>query len=275
MRGSPADFVDLSRYPNTAIYSADGRDLIARMQGQMERDGACCLQEFLTGGALERLAEEARALAPLAYAGPTEASPYFFNYQSEAAAELPADHPLRTKTPRRLSQVACDLIPADSLLRSLYEWPELATFLAAATNVEQLYRNADPYQALNIAVMQPGGCQQWHFDTARCVITLLLQAPEGGGAFEYVPSIRSEEDENYDAVRRILQGGRHGVRTVRIEAGTLMLFRGHYSLHRVTEVTGNHDRLQSILGFSPRPGLRGSVESNILHYGPRVGDAKA
>ena len=150
---------------------------------------------------------------------------------------------------------------------------DLAAFLAVALNVARLYRNADPYQALNISMMKPGGCQQWHFDTARCVITLLLQAPEGGGEFEYVPSIRSEENENYDAVRSILDGGRAGVRSVELEAGTLMLFRGHYSLHRVTEVTGTRDRLQSILGFNPEPGVRGSMESNILHYGPRVAEA--
>ena len=63
-----------------------------------------------------------------------------------------------------------------------------------------------------------------------------------------------------------------GVRRVAIEAGTLMLFRGHSSLHRVTEVTGQRDRLQSILGFNPRPGAKGTLESNILHYGPRVAE---
>ncbi len=76
----------------------------------------------------------------------------------------------------------------------------------------------------------------------------------------------------HNAVRAILQGDRTGVRRVAIEAGTLMLFRGHYSLHRVTEVTGQRDRLQSILGFNARPGAKGSMESNILHYGPRVAE---
>ncbi|TFH51380.1 MAG: hypothetical protein E4H01_00565 [Lysobacterales bacterium] len=34
----------------------------------------------------------------------------------------------------------------------------------------------------------------------------------------------------------------------------------------------DRDRLQSILGFSLEPGLRGSMESNILRYSPRVAD---
>jgi len=272
MNASPANLVNLSNYPLTALGSDAGQELIARMRAELDRDGACCLRNFLTDEAVERLADEARSLTHFAYPGPQEASPYFFNYQSDEAAKLPEDHPRRVKTRRQLSQVASDLIPRSSLLRALYEWEGLATFLAAAMNVERLYRNADRYQALNISVMEPGGCQQWHFDTAKCVSTLLLQTPEGGGDFEYVPAIRSEEDENYDAVRDILQGSRTGVRTITIGAGTLMLFRGHYSLHRVTEVTGKRDRLQSILGFNPKPGIRGSMESNILHYGPRVAD---
>ena len=37
-------------------------------------------------------------------------------------------------------------------------------------------RNLDPYQSLNISVMDEGGCQQWHFDGGNMVTTLLLQA---------------------------------------------------------------------------------------------------
>ena len=200
MNVPPASLIDRSKYPVTALDSDAGRGLIARMRAELDRDGACCLRHFLTDDAVGHLADEARSLAPLAYPGPTQVSPYFFNYRSDEAAKLPEDHPLRMKSPRRLRQVACDLIPGDSLLKALYEWQELASFLAAALKVEQLYRNADRYQALNISVMKPGDCQQWHFDTSKCVITLLLQTPEGGGDFEYVPEIRNEEDENYDAV---------------------------------------------------------------------------
>ena len=270
MAAATVSLIDRRRYPVTARDSDAGRGLIARMRSDLDRDGACCLPNFLTDAGVERLADEARSLAPLAYPGPKQASPYYFNYRSDEAARLPEDHPLRMTSPRRLSQIACDLIPANSRLKALYHWDGLANFLAAALNVERLYQSADPFQALNISVMKPGGCQQWHFDTSTCAITLLLQAPEGGGDFEYAPAIRSEGDENYDSVRAIMQGGRNGVRTIALEPGTLMLFRGHYSLHRVSEVTGKRNRLQSIFGFNPKPGVKGSMESNILHYGPRV-----
>ena len=62
------------------------------------------------------------------------------------------------------------------------------------------------YQALNISVMDEGGCQQWHFDTNEVNMTLLLQKPEAGREFEYVPLIRSADNENYPTVKRVLEG---------------------------------------------------------------------
>ena len=272
---SPDLWVNQSEYPLNKLTSEQGAALLARMHGELEQHGACCLENFLTDDAVKLLAEEARSLVPLAYRGPEQASPYFFNYENDAAKDLPDDHPLRIKTRRRLSQVASDLIPDGSRLRTFYEWEGLARFLAAALKLPQLYRNADRYQALNISVMKPGGCQQWHFDSSPFVITLLLQPPQGGGDFEYVSGIRSDVDEHYDQVRDILQGGNDAVRRVKLAAGTLMLFRGHYSLHRVTEVTGHRDRLQSIFGFNSRPDCSGSLQSSILHYGPRVAQLEA
>ena len=147
-------------------------------------------------------------------------------------------------------------------------------FLAAVTG-QPIYRNQDPYQSLNISVMNAGGCQQWHFDSGNLVTTLLLQEPEAGGIFEYAPAIRSEEDENFDAVQSVLDSNSDRVRQNRLEAGTLSLFRGHYSLHRVTPVEGKRQRIQAILGYSTKPNLYGNRESSILHYGPRVAEIEA
>ncbi len=147
-------------------------------------------------------------------------------------------------------------------------------FLGAVAG-ESIYRNQDPYQSPNISVMDEGGCQQWHFDSGDMVTTLLLQAPEAGGIFEYAPAIRSDQNENFDAVQAVLEGGSERVRQNRLKAGTLSLFRGHYSLHRVTPVEGKRQRIQAILGYSGRPDLYGNKKSSILHYGPRVAEIEA
>lgn len=267
--GNPvADTGDLERYPIADLESPAARTLIARMREELAFPGACCLTNFIRPEALETLRAEAEGLAHLAYGGPTEATPYFFNYRM--AEGHPEDHPTRRTSPRRLGQVAGDLIPEDALLRRIHHSPSLLAFLAKVLGESALYPLADRQQSLNISVMEEGGCQQWHFDRGRSVVTLLAQAPEGGGIFEYVPDIRSDDSENFEAVGRVLDGHRESVRRVEIAAGTLMLFRGHYSLHRVTPVEGKRRRLQLILAYADRPDQQGSAESSRLHYGPRT-----
>lgn len=268
--GTPADFIDLDRYPIDNLQSPRGRALLADVKHNMAERVICSLPGFLRPEALARMVAEAEALEPLAYRGPTEASPYFFKYRATELGDLPPDHPRLRKTPRRLRQVAYDLIPPATAIWQLYNWDPLAAFLAKATGVERLYRSADPFQALNISVMDEGGCQQWHFDANEINITLLLQAPEAGGEFEYVPLIRSAENENFDDVKAVLNGGRERVIQLQLEAGALVLFKGHNSMHRVAPVRGTRRRFQTILGHNTRPGMVGSRESSILHYGPRV-----
>lgn len=266
-RSEPPDMVDLARYPVTQLEEPKGRLLVAEGRAALAATGAWCLPGFLKREAVLAMAAEAEALVPLAYRGPTEATPYFYDYD---ATGLPDGHPRRRTTPRRLSQIAYDLIPEQTGIRRLYHWDALPDLLATVLDVPRIYRSADPYQALNIAVMEDGGQQQWHFDTNECVVTLLLQAPEVGGEFEYVPMIRSESNENYEAVGRVLEGARDGVCSIAIEPGMLMLFQGRYSLHRVAPMRGRRRRLQTILGFNRKPDQVGSRVSSILHYGPRV-----
>ena len=267
---SPRDLIDSDRYPVDDLGGRRGRAMLEEIRHRMAEQVICALPGFLRPEAVAQMVREAEALEPLAYPGPSEASPYFFNYGTAELSRFPPDHPRRRRTPRRMRQIAYDLIPPGTAIWRLYNWDALSAFLAAAIGVERLYRSADPFQALNISVMDEGGCQQWHFDTNEVNITLLLQGPEGGGEFEYVPLIRSPENENYDAVKRVLDGDRAGVVQLSQEPGMLVLFKGHYSLHRVAPVMGTRRRFQTILSHNTRPGVVGSRESSILHYGPRV-----
>jgi len=265
---APQCLVNLERYPLTDPNSPRYAEEICRIRASLAQDGSTSLPEFLTPQGIELMAFEAEALSPLAYGGPTEVSPYFFNYDIDTADD--PGHPVRRKGRRALAQVAYDLIPEESALHRLYYWDPLPAFLAAALDLPRLYRTEDRYQALNISVMPPGGCQQWHFDRSAFVTTLLLQAGDEGGHFEYVPGIRDDDDEHYDDVRAVLDGDESRIRRIEIQPGMLNLFKGHYSIHRVTEVTGSRRRLQTILGYSATPGVTGSLKSSVLHYGPRV-----
>lgn len=266
--------INTELYPLDNLAAAQAVRWVAGVRTDLERDGSCLLPDFVNPEILAQMVQQAQTITHLAYPGPTEVSPYFFNYRLGEGTDLPAIHPLRRKGKRNLSQVAADLIPEEFLLNQLYCSRSMLDFLAAVTG-QPIYRNQDPYQSLNISVMNAGGCQQWHFDSGNLVTTLLLQAPEAGGIFEYAPAIRSEEDENFDAVQAVLDGNRDRVRQNYLEAGTLSLFRGHYSLHRVTPVEGERQRIQAILGYSTLPDLYGNKESSILHYGPRVAEIEA
>jgi len=262
-------FIDLDRYPLNDLAGTAGQRLIIQTRAALEQDGSCSMPGFVHQSVIAKMAVEASTLRHLAYAGPTEVTPYFFNYNLGKGDEIADDHPLKRKGKRNLSQVASDLIPDHHMLSRLYYSSVLTNFLAAVLG-EAVYRNQDRYQSLNISVMNAGGCQQWHFDSGLMVTTLLLQAPEAGGVFEYVPDLRSDESENFEQVQQVLDGDSNRVKRLKLEAGTLSLFRGHYSMHRVTEVEGNRTRIQAILGFSTTPDLQGNLESSILHYGPRV-----
>ena len=269
-----AHIINTDRYPLDNMASGRSRIWVAEIRRQLQVEGSCVFEDFIQPEYLAEMAQQANSITQFAYPGPTEVSPYFFNYRLGEGEQLPDSHPLRRKGKRNLAQVATDLIPEDFLFFQLYRSNVMIEFLAAI--IEQpVYRNADPYQSLNLSVMNQGGCQQWHFDSGTMVTTLLLQEPDDGGVFEYVPAIRSDENENFEAVQQVLDGDREGVRQIKLKAGTLSLFRGHYSLHRVTEVSGDRQRLQAILGYTTRPAMMGSIESSILHYGPRVAEIEA
>jgi hypothetical protein len=266
--------VNTAIYPLDCLDSTDGQALLKRVRTSLQQDGCCTLPDFVTADVLQDMATEANRITHLAYPGPTEVSPYFFNYRLGEGETLADTHPLKRKGKRQLSQVATDLIPTDFLLAELYRSPLMTGFLSSVLQ-QPIYQNCDPYQSLNISVMDEGGCQQWHFDAGNMVTTLLLQEPEGGGVFEYAPTIRSDDDENFAAVQAVLDGKSDQVIRNPLRAGTLSLFRGHYSMHRVTEVVGKRQRLQAILGYSTNPAMFGKLESSILHYGPRVADIEA
>lgn len=266
--------INTDDYPVDRLSSTDAQSWVRQVRASLDQNGSCTLPNFVTAQALDEMVRQARSIAHLAYTGPTEVSPYFFNYRLGHSEDLPGTHPLNFKGKRNLAQIAADLIPPEFLLNRLYRSNLMLDFLAAVTG-QPIYRNQDPYQSLNISIMNQGGCQQWHFDAGSMVTTLLLQQPDAGGIFEYAPAIRSDNDENFDAVQAVLEGNSDRVLRNRLQAGTLSLFRGHYSLHRVTPVEGQRQRIQAILGYSTRPGLLGNRESSILHYGPRVAEIEA
>ncbi len=140
-------------------------------------------------------------------------------------------------------------------------------FIGAALGVARIYRYADPLGALNIAVMIVGEHLLWHFDQTDFVVSILLQDCASGGAFEFVPRIRSAEDPHYGAIERLLGGGCDGVIRLDMQPGTLALFQGRWSIHRVTPIEGPVPRLVALLGYDTKPGTVSSDNLKLRRYG--------
>lgn len=93
------------------------------------------------------------------------------------------------------------------------------------------------------------------------MVSLLLQASDAGGVFEYVPLIRSRTAENYDDVARVFAGNRERIVRLDMSPGSLVVFQDRHSLHRVTLVTGSPRRLILLLAYDTLPHQREGIYS--------------
>jgi len=260
---SPAALVDLERYPILDLTSGAARALTRDCRHQLDGTGACELAGFLKPQAVELLVREADKLSALAYHSVARGTPYL----EPPDPSLPEDHPRRILDDTSVGVVAYDQFPADSLMRRLFEWDVLMEFIAAALGKEKLYRYADPFGALNLAVMGDGERLHWHYDMTDFVTSIALRAPDRGGDFEYVPLIRSATEQNYPRVQRLLLGSHEGVVRVAMNPGTLLLFEGRNSIHRVTPISGSTTRLVALLAYDTKPGTKSSQLLQMARYG--------
>ncbi|MFP6742509.1 MAG: hypothetical protein VCD33_12935 [Alphaproteobacteria bacterium] len=264
----PATLIDHARYPLAESSSPRTTALIEQCRAELAERAVCVVEGLLTPESLAALAAEAEGLAPLAHHRPARRNCYI-GVEDDPALGL--DHPRRHFMATTLGVVADDLIPADSGLRALYMWPAFQEFLAAIMGYSALYPNEDRFQALNVIVYEPGEQSDWHFDPDNdFTVTLLLQEAERGGGFSIVPDIRSHGDENYPGVKRVMDGDESRVDHLEREAGSLVVFRGHDSLHRVATIEGARRRLVCVMCYEDRPGIVGDPKVNAAIYGPRA-----
>ena len=87
-----------------------------------------------------------------------------------------------------------------------------------------------------------------------------------GGAFEYAPGIR-KGSENFSEVGRVLDGTSKLIKVLELEPGDLQLFRGRYSLQRVTPLIGSTPRYVAIFSYVEQPDMVGSLERTEQLYG--------
>ena len=256
--------VDTGRYPLSEPGSAGGRAVIARARQELDALGCTVLPDFIRPALHDDLRRECAALAPRAHFDTETVNVY--NIDIDEA--LPGDHPGRRTFQRGNAFVARDRIPADALISRLYSHPVFQRFVADCFALPVLHELADPLAGLVLNVVQPGMEHPWHFDTNEFTVSMLTQRAEDGGIFEYCPGIRTADDEHFDDVRDVLDGrGERLTRRLPLRPGDLQLFKGRYSLHRVSPVRGGTARHSAIFAYSERPGVIGSVARTRQLFG--------
>ncbi|GAA3222216.1 HalD/BesD family halogenase [Actinocorallia longicatena] len=256
--------VDLRRYPLEAPGGAAWNSLIDRVRADLAADGCSVLPDFIHPGAQEHLRDQGSSIAPHAHYDVETVNVY--NTAPDPA--LPEDHPAHHTFPRGNAFVPRDRIPGEHLIHRLYTDPAFQRFVAACFDLTELHELADPLAGLCLNVLRPGNQHPWHFDTNEFTVSLLTHAAEEGGVFEYCPGIRTPETENLGDVAAVLEGrAGHRIRRLTLRPGDLQLFRGRYSLHRVSPVTGGTDRHTAIFAYSLRPGVIGSPERTRQLFG--------
>ena len=257
------DYVDLERYPIDQPDCDEYAGLVKDIQSDLARDGCAVLKRFIRADRIAELVAEADRTAPAAHKSFNRTNAYF----STDDDTFPASHPVRRFYERSNAFVPADNFGPDSILRQIYEWTAFAPFIKCALQEDNFYRYGDPLADVIVNVTEPGGGFPWHFDTNNYTVTLAIQNGDEGGLFEYCPDLRNPAEENYDGVQAVLDGDRGPVRSLYLEPGDLQIFKGRYSLHRVSEVGGASRRYVAIFSYAEEPDMIGRLERTRQLYG--------
>ena len=253
--------IDFDRYPILDLNTSVGKAFADKCRAEYLETGLCMLPDFILPKALEKLADEANRVSDKAYFCKSTHDAYLSTNAQNDNDHIPGIHEHTI-----VGSVAYDYLGNDTLLRQLYNWNPLKDFIGYVLGKEQFYRSADPLGALSINIFTDGGGHGWHFDESEYTVTLMLQPPEEGGEFEFVPQLRGQPDEA-SKVEQILKGHREGVTQLPFTPGALLIFGGNKTIHRVARVKGPTPRLVPVLCYSDKPDLVNSEAVRQLFWG--------
>ena len=238
MENSLSDIVNLNQYPIHDLNSKIYNELTAHCKSELDAIGCCVIPNFIKPDSINKMLKEISSKRDRVFWSDESHNPYF----SKRDDSLPNIHPVNTFGARNNGYLNGDLIPENSDLHFLYHTEELKNLVSNCLGIHPLFHWADPLAKNVYNCMDPGNCFPWHFDSNEFTLSILIQKAEEGCNFEYVPNLRKPNDENFDGVKKVLNGDRENVRVVKLEVGDLQIFKGRFSMHRVSKVEGNTTR---------------------------------
>ena len=256
--------VDLNQYPIHNLNSPIIKKLIERCKRELEEDSCSTIPNFILPKSVEVMRSELEKLHDDLYMSKETINAYVYAKDDQS---LPKEHPKRNFMNRYNGYLNSDCFQKNSEMKYLYETEELLKFVSACLGVSPIYRWADPLACHAYNIMKPEGVLPWHFDSCEFTLSLMIQKPENGGIFEYCPNIREPGNENFDEVRKVLDGDRTRVRKLKLEPGDLQIFKGRFTLHRVTKVEGQNSRYMCIPAYVLDPWRVNTPEHSKAIYG--------
>ena len=235
-----------------------------RCRSVLKDNGALVLKDFLIKNSVHQVVEASEGRQAEAFYANSTHNVYLI----PPDPSLPDNHPFNRQVLSSKGLLAHDQVPEDSPLRELYDHPSFRDFLCTVLGINEIYPYDDDLSSINIHFAQEGRELGWHFDNSSFAVTLLLQAPEAGGRFEYVAEVRNADagEMGFDAVDQILAGS-STVDCLHFDPGDLVLFRGRNSIHRVTPTRGRITRMLVVFAFNDQPGIGLSESALETFYG--------
>ena len=254
---TPETIVNLQKHP------IEDLNYKKNCKAKLDLNGALVMENFLTHESLDYLQYESRELRNLAYFCQQNHNAYLL----EPDPDLPAGHIRNLDQTSDKGCVTHDQIPLNSPLRTLYEWPGFRSFLEAVLG-DSIFPYTDSLSSININYFERGQQLGWHYDNASFAVTLMVQAPEQGGEFQYLEQVRKYEDsdQGFTKTEDVVKGTLP-CKTLSMGDGALVLFRGRNSLHRVAPVTSDHARILVTLNFNTEPGIMLSELARMTFFG--------
>ena len=255
---------DIGKWVNLKSCPLSSIDFVNKCHQKLSDTGVLLLPKFLLPEALNQTIKEAEAKAHLAYFTKKTHNVYL----SEPDTSLSEDHVFNRQVKSSKGCITTDQIQSESGLHVIYNNFIFKKFIAHVVQENAIYPYTDPLSGINIHYAREGEELGWHFDNSSFAVTLLLQAPKEGGVFQYVSDLRknNSEEMDFEGVEAVLNN-KTPVKTLNMEEGTLVLFRGLNSLHRVTPTIGNKTRILVVLAYNNKVGVSLSETARMTFFG--------
>ena len=250
-----AGIVNLERYPISDPESPAAEGLVRAGREQLAAKGIFTLPGFIRSAALAAMQDEADRLCPEAFR------------RIDRRNGFPSG--MGEATRLSLGCVGYDQMLPGASMRRLFLWDGLTRFVSEVLERRPYFRSADPIAACMVTDLSPGDELGWHFDPNDGIVTLMLRSAGSGGAFEYVPNVR-HRDNLPALIEDTLAGVCKELRELDVQPGTLTLFNGLQSLHRVAPVVEPPSRLMLIFSYDSDPDQQFDEEVRLRFFGRRA-----